>query len=79
MTTISLNGRPHALSPGATLIEAVSEITGRPLGPDGTPQDGERLGVAAAVDAVVVPRSQWHTTELEPGQAVEIITAMQGG
>lgn len=77
--TISLNGRDHEVAPGATLIDAVAQTTGRALAADGTPHDGERLGVAAAIDAVVVPRSRWSATPLEAGQTVEIITAMQGG
>lgn len=79
MTSITINGHDRALRPGATLSDAVAEIAGRALNPDGTARDGERLGIAAAVDAVVVPRSRWSTTGLEPGQRVEIITAMQGG
>jgi sulfur carrier protein len=36
-------------------------------------------GVAVAVDAEVIPRSEWHDTTLEPGQTVEVLAAMQGG
>ena len=36
-------------------------------------------GVAVAVDAEVVPRSEWHETTLAPGQSVEVLAAMQGG
>lgn len=79
MSSIMLNGRAHDLQPGHRLIDVVAETTGRTLTQEGTPHDGERLGVAAAVDATVVPRSRWHATELRSGQTVEIITAMQGG
>jgi sulfur carrier protein len=79
MSSITLNGESRALPPGATLRDIVAATTGRTLTAGGVPQDGERLGVAVAVDAVVVPRSRWSTTALESGQTVEIITAMQGG
>ena len=36
-------------------------------------------GVAVAVDAEVVPRSEWNETTLQPGQNVEVLAAMQGG
>lgn len=79
MTAITLNGRPHDVAGGTTVVDLVAETVGRPLGPDGTPQDGRRLGVAVAVDAAVVPRSRWHRTAVAEGQSVEIITAVQGG
>ncbi|HEY3632421.1 MAG TPA: sulfur carrier protein ThiS [Jatrophihabitantaceae bacterium] len=36
-------------------------------------------GVAAAVDGEVVPRAEWGTFPLTDGQAVELLTAVQGG
>jgi sulfur carrier protein len=36
-------------------------------------------GVAAAVDGEVVPRAEWGTFTLTDGQAVELLTAVQGG
>jgi len=36
-------------------------------------------GVAAAVDGAVVPRSTWSDRILADGQAVELLTAVQGG
>jgi thiamine biosynthesis protein ThiS len=36
-------------------------------------------GVAAAVDGVVVLRSAWTQYALHDGQAVELLTAVQGG
>lgn len=79
MTAITLNGRPHAVAGGTTVVDLVAETVGRPLGPDGVPLDGRRLGVAVAVDAAVVPRSRWARTPVAEGQSVEIITAVQGG
>jgi sulfur carrier protein len=36
-------------------------------------------GVAVAVDAEVVPRSEWERIELRGGERVEILAAIQGG
>lgn len=36
-------------------------------------------GVAAAVDGAVAPRSTWAALVLRDGQAVELLTAVQGG
>jgi sulfur carrier protein len=36
-------------------------------------------GVAVAVDAQVVPRSEWDGVELTEGQRVEVLGAIQGG
>jgi sulfur carrier protein len=38
-----------------------------------------RRGMAVAVDAEVVPRSEWSTTRIADGARVEIVTAVQGG
>jgi sulfur carrier protein len=38
-----------------------------------------RRGLAVAVDAEVVPKSEWATTEVGDGARVEIVTAVQGG
>jgi len=36
-------------------------------------------GVAVALNGAVVPRSSWHETRLNDGDAIEIIHAVQGG
>lgn len=36
-------------------------------------------GVAAAVDGEVVPRAEWPAFRLTDGNAVEVLTAVQGG
>ena len=38
-----------------------------------------RRGVAVAVNGTVVPRSTWATVPLADGDAVEVLTAAQGG
>ena len=76
---ITLNGTGHTLPDGASVGTLVSAVTGRPLAPNGQSADGGKLGVAVARNAEVVPRSQWHGTALADGDAVELVTAVQGG
>lgn len=77
--TVTINGQTRTVAAGTTLRETISETTGRRLHADGSAVDGQRLGIAVAVDATVIPRSRWSSTTLRDGQNVEIITAMQGG
>ena len=39
----------------------------------------ERSRVAVAVNAQVVPRSQWEATPIEPGDSIELLAATAGG
>ena len=64
---VKLNGEPRELPDGATLAEAVAELT------------AAATGVAAAVNADVVPRNSWTVTFLRDGDQVEVVTAVQGG
>jgi sulfur carrier protein len=64
---VSVNGEPHSLAPGTTLDQVVAELSAAPS------------GVAAAVNAAVVPRSAWSATRLAAGDRIEILTAVQGG
>ncbi|MBS1673275.1 MAG: sulfur carrier protein ThiS [Actinobacteria bacterium] len=77
--TIRVNGDPRAVDPGSTLLALVVALTGHALHPDGSRIDGGRLGVAAAVGGVVVPRGRWAQRVLGKGDDVEIVTAVQGG
>ena len=76
---IRLNGTEHALPDGTSVSTLVSQVTGRPLAPNGRSADGGKLGVAVARNAAVVPRSQWHGTALADGDDIELVTAVQGG
>ncbi|MCB5283559.1 sulfur carrier protein ThiS [Arthrobacter sp. AL08] len=76
---ITLNGTGHFLPDGASVSQLVSQVTGRPLAPNGHSVDGGKLGVAVARNADVVPRSQWYTTALVDGDDLELVTAVQGG
>ena len=66
---VVLNGRDAELANGATVRAAVDALD--------LPASGR--GVAVAVDAQVVPRTQWDTHELSEGARVEILRAIQGG
>jgi sulfur carrier protein len=67
--TIVVNGASHDLAPGTTVRELLDELD----------VPGGARGVAVAVDAEVVPRGEWETTELDEGAHVEVLRAIQGG
>ena len=66
---IELNGQPVELQAGATVADAVIEVGA----------DGERRGVAVAVDGEVIRRAEWEQTRLRADQHVEVVRAIQGG
>jgi len=41
--------------------------------------DAQTKGVAVAVNDEIVPRVWWETTNLRPGDRVEVVRAVQGG
>ncbi len=67
---VKLNGESRELTDGATVADLV-ERSGL--------EAQRRRGIAVAVDSEVIPRSEWESTELSEGQAVELVTAIQGG
>jgi sulfur carrier protein len=67
--TIVVNGDARELAPGTTVRELLDELD----------VSAGASGVAIAVDAEVVPRGEWETTELDEGARVEILRAIQGG
>ncbi len=67
---IVLNGEPRQVSDGITVARLVREV-------DHDRDNGR--GLAVAVDAEVVPRSEWDGRELSEGQRVELLGAIQGG
>jgi sulfur carrier protein len=66
---VLLNGEAAELADGATVQAAVETLD--------LPASGR--GVAVAVDAEVVPRTEWETHELREGARVEVLRAIQGG
>lgn len=74
---IELNGREH--DGPATVADAVRAALGADDGaavPTSTAEIGR--GTAVAVNGEVVPRSEWDRPLLD-GDAVEVLTATQGG
>ena len=41
--------------------------------------DPDQQGIAVAVNAEVIPRSEWQTTTISVGDRLEIVGAKQGG
>jgi sulfur carrier protein len=66
---VLVNGSEAELADDATVLTAVESLD--------LPAAGR--GVAVAVDAEVVPRTQWDTHKLDEGARVEILRAIQGG
>jgi sulfur carrier protein len=66
---ILVNGEATEMADGATVKAAVEALD--------LPAAGR--GVVVAVDAEVVPRTQWGARELQEGARVEILRAIQGG
>jgi sulfur carrier protein len=62
-----VNGERRTVDGPASLADLVSDLTGR------------ATGVAVAVNGEVVPRSAWAATALTRGDAIEVLTAVQGG
>ena len=60
---INLNGQPRVVEQGTTLRHLVP-----------SPQ-----GVAVALNGAVVPAASWAATALSENDAVEVVTAHQGG
>ena len=67
--TVVVNGEARELVPGTTVRGLLNALA---------VPGGER-GVAIAIDAEVVPRGEWDTTELDDGARVEVLRAIQGG
>jgi sulfur carrier protein len=64
---ITVNGQARTAPRGITLEQLVAELTELPS------------GVAAAIGGEVVPRKQWGATDINDGDRIEIVTAVQGG
>ncbi|MDP8977450.1 MAG: sulfur carrier protein ThiS [Actinomycetota bacterium] len=67
--TVTLNGRATQLAGGVTVADLVARQVG----------DARRPGVAVALNGRVLPRHDWPDTRLSDGDAVEVLTASQGG
>lgn len=66
---VQINGQPYTLAAAATLIDALQALN----------ISKDRQGIAIAVHSAVVPRSEWGAHALKKGDAIEVVTAAQGG
>jgi sulfur carrier protein len=64
---VTVNGEVRLVDSGTTVAAVVTSL------------GGGHGGVAVAVNDAVVPRAAWETTELDDGDRVEVLTAVQGG
>jgi sulfur carrier protein len=67
VSEILVNGERRSLGSSATVRDVVATLSVDPA------------GCAVAVNDAVVPRGDWPTRRLSPGDRVEILTAVQGG
>jgi len=66
---IILNGEPRQITDGLDVRDMLSAID----------LDPEQKGIAVAVNAAVVPRGNWASTQILEGDQVDVIHAVQGG
>lgn len=66
---VTLNGTSSELPSGSTVADALAVLG---IAPD-------QSGVAVAVGDTIVRRADWARTRLADGDAVEVVTAAQGG
>ncbi len=64
---LTVNGESRTLPEQISVADLVGQLT------------GQRRGLAVAVNGDVVPRSAWGDNRLNDGDAVEVLTAVQGG
>jgi len=64
---LNVNGEARTVPAPASLADLVSTLTDR------------TTGIAVAVNGDVVPRTLWTEQALADGDAIEILTAVQGG
>ena len=65
--TLLLNGQQRTVPAGTTVEDVVALIA------------ADRRGIAVALNGDVVPRSAWAATAVGEGDALEVLTAAQGG
>lgn len=67
---IRLNGESAVVATDMTVAGVLGDMGLDPSNP---------RGIAVALNDEVVPKGDWATTSLAPGDRVEVITARQGG
>ncbi len=66
---VHINGQEKNLPQNATVLHVLDVLN--------IPHD--RQGIAVAVQGAVVPRSTWTSQHIQDGDAIEVVTAAQGG
>ena len=66
-TQFTLNGAPHALADGSSLLDLIEALA------------LQEQALALAVNRAVVPRRLWPQHPIAPGDRVEIVRAIGGG
>ena len=69
LVPITVNGDAHDVPTGLALPDLLRRLD----------LDPEQPGIAVARNGAVVRRAVWSTTPVEADDAIEIITATQGG
>jgi sulfur carrier protein len=64
---VTVNGEPREIPAGTSLAQLTRQVT------------DQQTGIAVAVNGEVVSRRGWPTTPLADHDAIEIVTAVQGG
>ncbi len=64
---ITLNGKPHTLNQPRSISQLLSDLDIAP----------RRLAIE--LNAEILPRSQFDTTQVQEGDAIEIVQAIGGG
>jgi sulfur carrier protein len=68
--TVQVNGRAVALPAGAAVLQALLVRLGFAA---------DRPGIAVALNGRVVPRKAWPAQPVQAGDAIEVVSAVQGG
>ena len=65
--TITVNGETRAVQPGSTVIDLLRELG----------LDHGRVAIERNLD--ILPRDQWHSTQIQPNDRYEIVHFVGGG
>jgi sulfur carrier protein len=84
---VTVNGEYRDVADRTNVADLVAGLNGTADLKGGAPSGSETCnkvpllprGIAVAVNGDVVPRSMWDVQNLNDGDAVEILTAVQGG
>jgi sulfur carrier protein len=64
---ITVNGSRRETADALSLAELVGQVSDR------------STGIAVALNSEVVPRGDWPATVVQPGDRIDVVTAVQGG